>query len=261
MSTSAMQQPTRPPCCAGTSSMCSATPRSRCSSPGPPSFSCCFCLRPGRDPGLRVGRHTGRLPRVHRPGGPDADPHRGRHGHRNLGVHGHDGGHRCTLPHHGDLQGRRAHRPCPGQPHPDHGRHAAGGRRGAADRLPAHWVAGGWLGALGVLTLIAFSVTWLSVAMGMKRQEHRNGQQRAHHFPAADASLAVGSCPRIPCRTSCAGSRMCSRSRLHRDRARAPDGHARGLRLHARNVLLVRGHQRGRVVWALWLYNRKSVRA
>jgi ABC-2 type transport system permease protein len=119
----------------------------------------------------------------------------------------------------------------------------------------------GWLGALGVLSLIAFSVTWLSVAMGMNAKSIETASNQptflllmpflGSGFVPTDSMPDVlrwfaDMQPFTPFIETVRGLLM----------GTPVESGAMAATFIWCGVLSVGGY-----VWALWLYNRKSVRA
>ena len=94
------------------------------------------------------------------------------------------------------------------QPDPDAARHRGRDRRGAARSAsgpppsPLEW-----LGAVGLLALVAFALTWLAVALGLVSQERRGGEQPADAADPAAVPRQRLRADRVDARPAAAGSR------------------------------------------------------
>jgi ABC-2 type transport system permease protein len=119
----------------------------------------------------------------------------------------------------------------------------------------------GWLGALGVLTLIAFSVTWLSVAMGINAKS----VETASNQPMILLLMPFLGSGFVPTESMPDALRWFADVQPFTPFIEAVRGLLMGIPVEAGTMLATliwcAVFSVGGYVWALWLYNRKSVRA
>jgi len=119
----------------------------------------------------------------------------------------------------------------------------------------------GWLGALGVLTLIAFSVTWLSVAMGINAKS----VETASNQPTFLLLMPFLGSGFVPTDSMPDVLRWFADVQPFTPFIETVRGLLMGTPVEAGTMLATivwcAVMSVGGYVWALWLYNRKSVRA